>query len=369
MPMLERLKGKGYKDIPKKPIQKEGQSDEDYAKDIAKWETDVADINTNNLEIHKALLDNDWIGAIQDFIIQAATYNAVQDNKYELFYAQQLLKKYGHYIQHYDKFGNLKFKKDLRNSSSEDAEYLRKQDTELIKQFDNQLKRILYNQFKANNKPKLLNSMSVLQSITSAQFMMFNFKGGIANVTLGEHQLFGEAFAGEFLGVKDWSKGKLEYSKGVADYVLNSESEKSNTLQGAIIKMFDVVDYDEWRGVSDISKDAAYVLRKLRNYGYSPQTSGEHAMQNSALFSMLYSHRLVLNKRREEFGQPKYTFKNLNEFKIDNHRDALLSILDDNEKQAYLKYEKDMADDANSFKDFAWRRKDLTTNLFYLLFN
>ena len=362
MPMLERLKGKCYKDIPKKPIQKEGQSDEDYAKAIAKWEIDVADIKKNNLEIHKALLDNDWIGAIQDFIIQAATYNAVQDNKYELFYAQQLLKRYGHYIQHYDKFGNLKFKKDLRNSSSEDAEYLRKQDTELIKQFDNQLKRILYNQFKANNKPKLLNSMSVLQSITSAQFMMFNFKGGIANVTLGEHQLFGEAFAGEFLGVKDWGKGKLEYSKGVADYVLNSESEKSNTLQGAIIKMFDVVDYDEWKGVSDISKDAAYVLRKLRNYGYAPQTSGEHAMQNSALFSMLYSHRLVLNKRREEFGQPKYTFKNLNEFKIDNHRDALLSILDDNEKQAYLKYEKDMADDANSFKDFAWRRKDLTTN-------
>ena len=362
MPMLERLKGKGYKDIPKKPIQKEGQSDEDYAKAVAKWEIDVADIKKNNLEIHKALLDNDWIGAIQDFIIQAATYNAVQDNKYELFYAQQLLKKYGHYIQHYDKFGNLKFKKDLRNSSSEDAEYLRKQDSELIKQFDNQLKRILYNQFKANNKPKLLNIMSTLQSITSAQFMMFNFKGGIANVTLGEHQIFGEAFAGEFLGVKDWGKGKIEYSKGIPDYILNSESEKSNTLQGAIIKEFDVVDYDEWRGVSDISKDAAYVLRKVRNYGYTPQTSGEHAMQNSALFSMLYSHRLVLNDRRETFGQPKYTFKNLNEFKIDNHRDALLSILDDNEKEAYLKYEKDMAEDANTFKDFAWRRKDLTTD-------
>lgn len=361
MPMLERIKGKGYKEVPRRPKQREGQTDENYAAELAKWEKDKADIEKVNMDIHKSLIDRDWINVISDFIVRAGTYNAVQDNKYELFYAQQLLKKYGAYVTAYNKKGQMRFKKNVRNSNETEAEYLRRQDKYLIEQFDNQLRRILYNQFKTPNPPKLMKWMSTLQSLTSAQYMMLNVKGGIANVTLGETQIAAEAFAREFFNVKLYAKGKLFYNGGVHDYILHSNDDKAGTLQGAIIKFMDVVDYDEHTGVSRLTKDAYEVLKKIRNYGYTPQTAGEHGMQNSAMFTMMMSHRLFLNSHAAEFGQPKYIVKNLAEHIRDTHEKALLAVLTDAEIEEYNKYKERISSDANDFKKYAWYQKDVTS--------
>lgn len=361
MPMLERLKGKGYKDVPQRPKQKEGQTDEDYKHDIDKWEQEKTDIEKANMEIHKALVDKDWVNVISDFIVRAGTYNAVQDNKYELFYAQQLLKKHGAYITAYNRRGDKRFKKNVRNSNDTEAEYLRKEDKYLIEQFDNQLRRILYNQFKTPNPPKLMKWMSTLQSLTSAQYMMLNVKGGIANVTLGESQIAAEAFAQEFFDVKTYAKGKLFYNGGVHDYILHCTDDKAGTVQGAIIKFMDVVDYDEHSGVSRLTKDAYEVLKKIRNAGYTPQTAGEHGMQNSAMFTMMMSHRLFLNPRAGEFGQPKYIVKNLAEHIRYTHEKALLSVLTDAETKQYNKYKEQVSADANAFKEYAWYQKDVTS--------
>ena len=361
MPMLSLVKGKGSEDEPYKPQQQENQSDEDYAEEVKKWEEKVKKIRENNLKIHKQLLDKDWINVISDFIVKAGTYNAVQDNKYELFFAKELIKKYGSYITRYNKRGQKRFKRDSSNSTDENAEFLRKPDKYLIEQFDNQLRRILYDEFKKPNNPKLLKWMSTLQSLTSSQFMMLNVKGGIANVTLGESQIMAEAFAKEFFGTKDFWGGLRYYNSGIHDYIMHAHDDKAGTVAGAIIKFMDVVDYDEHSGVSRLTKDAYEYLRRLRDYGYTPQTAGEHGMQNSAMFSMMLSHRLFINERKDEFGQPEYKYMNLAEFNRESHRKALKEILSPEEWKAYEKYEETMAKNADDFKDFAWFKRDLTT--------
>ena len=124
MPMLSLLKGKGYKTVPKKPTQ-DDKTDEAYQAELLAWEKDKAEIEKNNLEIHKKLHDKDYIGVIEDFIIQAGTYNAIQDNKFELFYARTLLENYGHYITSYTKTGKKHYKKKYSSSDEDQADYQR----------------------------------------------------------------------------------------------------------------------------------------------------------------------------------------------------------------------------------------------------
>ena len=371
MPMLEKVHGKGTKDVPKRPKQKPGQSEAKYKEELQKWEEKKKEIEAENLKIHSESLDRDFENVISDFIMRAASYNAVQENKYELFYAKQLIKTHGAYITAYNKRGKLRFKKNKRSSTAEDAEYLRQQDKYLIEQFDNQLRRILYNQFKEGNNPKVMKWLSCLQSLTSAQYMMLNVRGGIANVTLGESQIIGEAFAREFFDATTYGKGKLFYNSAIHDYILHSGDEKAGTLQGAIIKYMDIVDYDEHTGVSRLTKDAYEILRRVRDLGYTPQTAGEHGMQNSAMFTMMMSHRLVsqedvsklygIEDRSKTFGRPKYVTMNFNEYSNKLHEKALLEILDDKQKEEYLNWKQAIVKDASEFKEFAWYQKDLTT--------
>ena len=362
MPMLELLKSKDSRKIKRIREREENESEENYEDYVAKTKAENEEIKKKNLEIHRSLMDKDYVNVISDFILQASRYNAIQENKYELFYAKQLLNRYGSYIPTYNKKGQLRLKKNISHSTEDNAEYLRTPDKNLIDQLDNQIRRMVYNQFKENNNPKLMKAMSILQSVTSAQYMMFNVRGGIANVTLGDSQIFGEAIAGEFFGIKEWAKSKAFYASAVHDYLLHSINNKdtANTLQGAIINFMDVVDYDEHTGVSRLSKNAYETLRKLRDFGYTPQTAGEHGMQNAAMFAMMDSHRLVQNPRKDEFNQGKWIVQNFNEFCRDAYEQALKDIMDDNQKKEYEKFKETISKDANAFKEYAWYQKDLT---------
>lgn len=359
MPMLNMVKGKGMavNDL-KYPKREDFPSDEEFIKYKEEYNAKQKEVDKQNLELHKDLHDKDYESVIKEFILKAAQYNAVQENKYKLFLAQQLIRTHGSYVQKYGLLGN--FKRDIAASKEEENEYIRKTDKYLVEQFDTTITRMVYDQWKEQNAA-LTKLFSVMQSYTSASFMMLNIKGGIANVTLGENQILAEAFAREYFNVKDYAKGKSTYIQGLADYVANMYSENSSTVQGAIIKFFDVVDYDENNGRVDVKTDSSEIIRRIKSFGYSPQSSGEHAMQNGALFSMLHSHRLFENPKAQELGQPTLCFMNFNEFTNKIHEDALLSILDDNQKQNYIEYKKRVAADANNMKDFAWFKKDVTT--------
>lgn len=375
MPMLETLKGVisddfktlEYKNIRSRNTAKntdgtDVETEEQYNEYVKQIREENKEIAKKNKEVHKHLLDRDWVNVISDFIVKAGAYNAVIESKAELFYAQQMLAKYGVYKEGYNKYGKLIFKRDTASSTEAEAEYLTTPDKRLQEQFENQLKRILYDQYKSSNSPKLMKWMSTLQSFSSASFMMFNVKGGIANVTIGESQILGEAAARTFFGIKQMTKAKAFYCGGLGDYIANSGKDYSSTLQGAIIKHFDVIDYDEHTGVSRLTQNAAERLKRIRDYGYAPQTSGEHEMQNSALFAMLESHRLVDNtKNHNLYGEPRYRFMNYQEFIYELHEEALKAILTKEEGEDYLNFKEALKADANKMKDFAWFKKDFAT--------
>ena len=127
---------------------------------------------------------------------------------------------------------------------------------------------------------------------------MLNFKGGIANVTLGETGIIAEAAAKEYFGkndwgfgTKEWFKGSIGFARGGYEAMFNNNSISYNK-QDAIIKFMNVVDYDEVTGVSrELNLEQA--SKKIRDFMFSPQTITEHFMQNIVLFAMMHSHKLV----------------------------------------------------------------------------
>lgn len=362
MPMLGRLKGKNAEEIGKRPIKGENgyekESDDDYKARLEEWRKNKRRIE---LDTHKRLLDTDWVNVIQDYLVKAAKYNAIQDSKYELFFARTLLQNYGHYITTYSRNGKKHYKKNYSGNNEDRADYLRTTDTQLVEQFDNTIKRLVYDQWKATNNPILMKWMSVLQGLTSSQYMMMNIKGGIANVTLGESSIMQEVFASEFFDMNSWVKGKRVYSSGILDYIQHCYGGVPSTLAGSIINFMDVVDYDEHTGVSRLTKDAYAMMKNFRNSMYTPQTAGEHEMQNSAMFAMMESHRIFVDDSKKAFGKANYRFMNFAEYVHDLREKAFKSLLSESNLVKYEQYIKKLKDDANDMRDYAHFRKDTIT--------
>lgn len=343
----------------KKPIREECESEEEYLEKKRKWDAEEARIKAEELEIHKAEHDRDYEGVLKQFIAKANKHNSIQHNKMNFYMAQQLLSEYGVYRQRYGKEGD--FKKDGRTSDAEQAEYLRQVDKDMLEQFTTTIQRFVNNEWKSP-EGSLTRYMSMLQAMTSAKFMILNHKGGVANVTYGEASIHSESMAREFFGKRESIKGLKMYGSGIVDYMAHMYSDKSSTLAGAIIKYMDVVDYDEQRGLTYIQDDLAEVSRRINDFAYSAQSAGEHAMQNRTMFAMMESHRLFVNPRCNEFGQPKYTYMNLHEYMQGLEESALMELLDETEKKEYEAFKKKMTEDANKFKDYAWFREDFVTN-------
>ena len=368
MPMLNLLKQKDLSSLNlKKPERLENESDDEFAKRVVEYEDAVKKLKEENEKAHKDAIDRDWESVIQDFIVKAAHYNAVQENKYLLFYGRSMLDNIGIYSQRYGFFGDLK--KDYINSDETTAEYIKQKDNNLIGQYENWVRRIVYNQWKESNKT-FTKWASRLQSITSAQYMTLNIRGGIANVTLGETQIIAEAFAEEYFGGKDWAKGKAYWMSGVPSYFARLYKQTSTSVPDAIIKWFNILDFDELTGKSRIIEDpVTESLNRLNSAMYSTLTMGEHYMQNSALFSMMNSHRLyeVLDK---ETNKKTIVFKNEREAMRDADINAVYQILkDDTRLNEFKTIVENTKKDANALKEYVWFRRDFITDFVKQYFN
>ena len=366
MPMTGMIRSKeGEKEISSKYTLKEPRKDDPkYANDTAKYEEDLKAYKAEQEEIrkirereHKKYLDRDWKAVMEDFILKAAHYNAVQDNKYALYMGQELLKKIGVYQTKYSSTGRLKVDQLRSNEDQGEVNYITKPDTNLQEQYQNWIRRLVFDQFKKQQGVKT-NFMSRLQAFTSTNYMTMNIRGGIANVTLGETTIFGEALAREFIGKKDWLKGKAIWSGGVTSFILGMNKDTSTTLADAIVKAFNVVDFDEIRGVP-YKLDLAGWNEKIRDLAFSPQTAGEHFMQNGMLFSMMLSHRLVPNQNPKG---PAYIIMSESQYMADTAQDALRAVMTDEQKEQYKKYIDKIKSDANITRQFAWWRMDVVTD-------
>ena len=355
MPMLSMLKSKDSVEIPNNPpVREANETDDAYKKRLDDYNKSVADVKAKNDKIHRDMLDDNWVSVMEEFITKAAHFNAIQDNKYMLFYAKNMIDKLDVYVKN-EGFNNLR--KDSETASG----YATKKDTRLNEQFENWIRRLVYDQWKKPNN-HLTRAANILQSLSSSKFMMLNVTGGIANITLGEANIFGEVLAKDYFGGDTYLKGKSTWISSLPSFMRDMYSEKATSVGSAIVKFFNVIDFDEINGVVTVPDTAEY-FKRARDLMFSPQAMGEHFMQNGALFSMLHSNRLVKNPNPNENGKTSWIYMTEAQYMNMAHNTALEEIIKDNEtlKEQYRKFKEEELKTPDSTKEYAWFRKDLAT--------
>lgn len=364
MPMLmTQLKNKESVDLDNirstKPKRETYASDEAYEKDLEAYQKRIDEATKKNEEIHQKLLDRDYIGAIQDFISAAGHYNAIQDNKQLLFYTHRMLGK----MKAYDtNLGWNNLRKDSQTSTSDETSYIEKADTRLQEQFDNWVRRLVYDQYKIPQN-KLTRTASMLQSFTSAKFMMLNITGGIGNITVGESAIAGEYIAKEYFTPTGWLKGKNMWRHAIPSFIRGMANEDSTTLADALVKFMNIVDFDEVNNRPTVHLDADTVLNKIRDFMYSPNSMGEHFMQNGAMFSMFFDNRMVKVPDAESNGRLGYEAMTWEQYKNKFHEYAMRNIIGGNEEllNKYETFKKDILADDNKKKEYVWNYRDINT--------
>lgn len=364
MPMLmTQLKNKESVDLDNirstKPKRETYGSDEAYEKDLEAYQKRIDEATKKNEEIHQKLLDRDYIGAIQDFISAAGHYNAIQDNKQLLFYTHRMLGK----MKAYDtNLGWNNLRKDSQTSTSDETSYIEKADTRLQEQFDNWVRRLVYDQYKIPQN-KLTRNASMLQSFTSAKFMMLNITGGIGNITVGESAIAGEYIAKEYFTPTGWLKGKNMWRHAIPSFIRGMANEDSTTLADALVKFMNIVDFDEVNNRPTVHLDADTVLNKIRDFMYSPNSMGEHFMQNGAMFSMFFDNRMVKVPDAESNGRLGYEAMTWEQYKNKFHEYAMKNIIGGNDEllNKYEEFKKNILADDNKKKEYIWNRRDINT--------
>lgn len=364
MPMLmTQLKNKESVDLDNihstKPKRETYANDEAYEKDLEAYQKRIDEATKKNEEIHQKLLDRDYIGAIQDFISAAGHYNAIQDNKQLLFYTHRMLGK----MKAYDtNLGWNNLRKDSQTSTSDETSYIEKADTRLQEQFDNWVRRLVYDQYKIPQN-KLTRNASMLQSFTSAKFMMLNITGGIGNITVGESAIAGEYIAKEYFTPTGWLKGKNMWRQAIPSFIRGMANEDSTTLADALVKFMNIVDFDEVNNRPTVHLDADTILNKIRDFMYSPNSMGEHFMQNSAMFSMFFDNRMVKVPDAESNGRLGYEAMTWEQYKNKFHEYAMKNIIGGNEEllNKYEEFKKNILADDNKKKEYIWNRRDINT--------
>lgn len=364
MPMTSKLgnevSAELNKDLAKhledKPRETDFNDDKEYAKKLNEWTAKKKDLENKIQEIHESLLNRDWLKVIDEYLDRVSRFNAIQDNKLKMYWLLNELRKMKMYNKKFGSYGDLK--EDTRKSTDTNTVYAQDTDNALIEQYETLLHRLLFDQWK-KQEGKLTKFANALQSFTSANYMTFNIRGGIANVTLGLTGMLAESVAKEYFG-DTWGSATAEYNRGILSYGRRAwnedfgESDMCYSKQDAVIQYFKVVDYDEHTGVV---KDAS--LRKvsegLRNFTYSPQTAGEHFMQNSVLFAMLKSHKLITLPGGE------VTYMNKSEYLRYKEGTILNEILTPEQKESFAEFKENIKKDKNQLKDYAWFRKNALT--------
>lgn len=361
--LMTQLKNKESVDLDNirstKPKRETYASDEAYEKDLEAYQKRIDEATKKNEEIHQKLLDRDYIGAIQDFISAAGHYNAIQDNKQLLFYTHRMLGK----MKAYDtNLGWNNLRKDSQTSTSDETSYIEKADTRLQEQFDNWVRRLVYDQYKIPQN-KLTRTASMLQSFTSAKFMMLNITGGIGNITVGESAIAGEYIAKEYFTPTGWLKGKNMWRHAIPSFIRGMANEDSTTLADALVKFMNIVDFDEVNNRPTVHLDADTVLNKIRDFMYSPNSMGEHFMQNGAMFSMFFDNRMVKVPDAESNGRLGYESMTWEQYKNKFHEYAMRNIIGGNEEllNKYETFKKDILADDNKKKEYVWNRRDINT--------
>lgn len=340
-PRLIQLVNKDTQQLSTIPKFKElNESDEEFSKRKAAAIKARDEIIEKNNKIHNDILNRNWEEVFNSFLIESNRYNAIKTVKNLLYTADQIITSNTAYDINYK--GSITENREA--SAGGEIEYKQEKQTRTSEHLRSFIRRLVFEQYKDNKTPNLVKLGSLAQNIAGSKYMMMNITGGIANVLTGSSNIFMERAAGEYINLKDWEAGKSEWIKGTVSYMANMYSENSSTLQDAIIKLSHVVDFDRVTEVST-AEGLRENIRRVRGLLFSPQSVGEHYMQNTMLFAMLKSHRLVDN------GRGGYDIMSKEMYHRKAEQDALMSVINTprrGESQSLLEQFNKFMDDAKA---------------------
>lgn len=335
-PMLQMLLDKNsskYVEVPHFP--KPGESEAEFIKRKQEAKDVNAKIREENEKIHNQLINKDWENVFKSFIINSARYDAIRLIKGKLYAADDALLSYDAYKLNYKN----ELIQDYRLSAESEVEYKTESNRNTSAQLRNYIRRVVRGTYKNNTNQQLLKFASIAQNMAGTKYMMLNITGGIANILTGQTNLAAERFAREYFNEKDWIVGQNLYVGGAISYMSNMYNDKSTTLQDGIIKLANVVDYDRIAELT--ANDIKGNIKKLRGLLFTPQTAGEHYMQNTVLLTMMKNHRII----KDADGNVKIVSFEM--FKREKELEALMIVLNEEERNAYDKFFNDILADEN----------------------
>lgn len=372
LPMIGReFTNKNSEDIDKikaaEPKREQYTTDEEYNKAMIEHKARLDAAEKNNKTIHQSLVNRDFISSISQFIRLAGHQNAVQDNKYLFYYGQNMIKATPVLD---DNIGFSNLRKDLNRSTTDVTRYAEKAyDERLYGQFTNWGNRLIYDRYKLPNN-KLTKGANIAQSLTSAKFMMLNITGGIGNVTVGRSGIFAEHIAKSYFSTSAWNKAKTMWYGASLSFLRGMTREDSTSLADAIVKFMNVVDFDEVLGRPTGNFKASDAINRLRDLMYSPNAMGEHHMQNSAMFAMMFENRIVPVDDYRNKGRLPYQTMTWSQYKVASHEEAMRQLIAGTPLAAqFEKFVNDVKSDPNQLKEYARGRRDLANEFKNIFLN
>lgn len=360
MNMLQLLKGKGSKQYKHLPNRADFKDDEEYEKELAKVREENRQISEENKAIDKNLVNKDFRKVMEDFVYNATIFNSRQAAKPYLYLLLEDLATNNAYM--IKGLWNKKLVRDYDTSTRDDAQYRREQQTNTRVLIHNLARRLLFSQYHDTGAMRTV--ANFLQNLTSAKYMVFNLYGGIANVTTGKTNIMMEEFANEYFGFKEFARAEKRYLSNSLRFINSAFTDKASNLTVALCKKFKVVDFDQVLQFGATSENLDAQMKKIRNFLYTFQSSGEHFMQNSVLLAMLSSNRVYTdNDGRLRIGDFK-------DFSMDVEYQAMCDVLA--QDQELLTNYKMYIDSIRKYDiekrlDISMGRKDINRDFLYSL--
>ena len=293
MKMLQLLKDKGSKEYKKLPNRVDYKTDDEYIKALNETREENRKIAEENRAIDNKIVNKDFRKVMEDFVYNATIFNSRQAAKPYLYLLLEDLAVNNAYML--KGRWNKRLVKDLNTSTRDDTQYRRVQQTNARELVHNLARRLIYSQYHDTGAMRTV--ANFMQNLTSAKFMVFNLYGGIANVATGKVNIGMEEFANEYFGFKEFANAEKKYLSNVHSFIASMFTDKSPNLTVALCKQFKVVDFDQILQFGAVADNLDARMRKVRNFMYTFQSSGEHFMQNSVLLAMLASNRLYTDSR------------------------------------------------------------------------
>lgn len=288
-PMLEIIKTKGYEAMEKIPAKEPGQSDDDYRQIIAEINKRNRERERTNLELEKAVRDENWNTVFRNFIYKSTIYNAREKAKNLAYLTIEDLKSRKAYS--ITGFDNLS-KSSMSSEGNPDYNMVDQKNT--LGVFQNWIRRVIFGEYKKLGK--LNKYADTLQNMASAKYMMFNLYAGINNVTVGLSNIMGETFAKTYFDSGDYFEALNIYKNSMMHFIKDMFSDTTTDLTCGILKLFDAIEIDKMLDFANKDDfDIAKIPSEFNTIAYSMQSGGEHFMQNTALIAMLKSHRIYID--------------------------------------------------------------------------